>query len=81
MTREEILETMPDVDFVFADGLDEAIIGITNKFIVVYSVSKIYEILRIDMSEIEAIEYFSFNIEGAYMGDLTPIYVYNNIFY
>ena len=28
------------------------------------------------MSYEEAVEFFEFNIEGAYMGPLTPVYVY-----
>jgi hypothetical protein len=30
-----------------------------------------------DMSEMEAIEYFAFNVSGAYMGENTPIWNYD----
>ena len=29
-----------------------------------------------DMSELEAIEYFEFNVSGAYVGENTPIWLY-----
>ena len=46
--------------------------------VLVYSVDKIIEILidRDGMTEEEAIEFFEFNIEGAYMGRMTPVYVH-----
>ena len=40
-----------------------------------YDVNKIIEILARDMSEDEAVEYFEFNILGAYMGERTPVFV------
>jgi hypothetical protein len=61
-----------------ADGFDDAIIGLTTKEIVVYNVATIIEILieRDGMTEDEAFEYFEFNIDGSYMGDQTPIFIY-----
>ena len=46
--------------------------------VLVYSVDKIIEILidRDGMTEEEAVEFFEFNIEGAYMGRMTPVYVH-----
>ena len=63
-----------------ADGLDEAIIGIGrqfNKNLVIYDEDKCIKILmeRDGMSEEEAIEFFEFNVVGAYVGDHTPIFV------
>ena len=60
-----------------ADGFDEAILGIersSNRLI--YSVSKCVEILkeRDGMDEEEALEFFSYNVEGAYVGEQTPIW-------
>ena len=62
-----------------ADGFNQAIIGNeynTNR--VVYSIERMLQILidRDGMSMEEAIEYFSFNIGGAYMGEMTPVYVW-----
>ena len=59
MTRQKILDHFPDEEFIFLDGFDDAIIGISgNDFKVVYSAHKILDILRKDMLEIEAFEYF-----------------------
>jgi hypothetical protein len=61
-----------------ADGLDEAIIGTSTKDLAVYDVYKIIAILvaRDGMTEEEALEFFEFNIDGSYMGEQTPIFVY-----
>lgn len=67
-------------DTLKADGFDEAVIGIGrqfNKNLVIYDEDKCIEILmeRDGMSEEEAIEFFEFNVVGAYVGEYTPIYV------
>jgi hypothetical protein len=62
-----------------ADGFDDAIIGIDVKdFRMVYSQEKCLSILmeRDGMTYEEASEYFEFNTLGAYVGKMTPIYVY-----
>ena len=63
----------------FADGFDDAIIGVAERIgmepVVAYDVNKIIEILARDMSEDEAVEYFEFNILGAYMGERTPVFI------
>ena len=41
----------------------------------VYSTDKIVDILAEDMTREEAIEFYEYNILGAYMGEMTPIYV------
>jgi hypothetical protein len=64
------------MDFLFADGFDLAIIGICTKtYCIVYSKSKCIEILSKDMNHEEALEYFDFNVDGAYVGEQTPIFV------
>ena len=41
----------------------------------IYSVSKILQVLESQgMSEIDAIEHFSYNINSAWVGEQTPIY-------
>jgi len=79
MTRQKILDHFPDEEFIFVDNMDDAIIGVSNDYRVVYSSTKCVDILMKDMLEIEAIEYFEYNILGAYMGEKTPIYVYDNL--
>lgn len=63
------------MEFLQADGLDEAIIGIDPDGRLVYSQVKVIEILCKEMSESEAHEYYEYNIACAYMGNLTPIWV------
>jgi hypothetical protein len=55
-------------------GLGEAIIGQTSDRLV-YSANKILDILvqRDQMTYDEAMEFYSFNIEGLYAGATTPI--------
>ena len=73
---EEIKETNPEA--MFADGFDDSILGYDTKGRVVYSIDSILETLteRDEMSVEEAQEYFYFNIDGAYVGEYTPIYIY-----
>ena len=76
---EYILENYPDENFLIADGFDNAVIGVDEKSMrLIYSVKRVMDILLKDMSETDASEYFYFNIDGAYMGDKTPIWCYDN---
>ena len=71
----EILERYPEDDFLKADGFDEAILGVCEKENkLIYSVRQCIEILEKEMDYEEAIEYFDFNIQGAYVGEQTPIW-------
>ena len=73
---ESIIERYPDESFLKADGFDEALIGVDTKSMrLVYSVSKCIKILCREMNELDAIEYFDFNVSGAYVGEKTPIWV------
>lgn len=70
-----ILEQYDDVTFLKADGFDEAIIGVDESTMrLIYSVTKCIEILERDMSQEDALEYFSYNVSGAYVGEQTPIW-------
>ena len=62
-----------DGEWLTADGFDGAMIGVSGEK-VVYSTDKCIEILKSEhgMSEEEAIEYFDFNVQGAYVGEKTP---------
>ena len=81
--REAIEEQMgADSLALFVDGFDSAILGTANGVsgqIVVYSVTKmIAELVNTHgMSTEEAQEYFDFNIGGAYLGEGTPIFVFD----
>jgi hypothetical protein len=74
--KETIEEYNPEA--MFADGFNDSILGYDTKGRVVYSVDSILETLteRDGMSAEEAQEYFYFNIDGAYVGEYTPIYIY-----
>lgn len=76
---DEILEAYPDEVFLKADGFDEAIIGVNEyPMKLIYSVKRCIEILEKDMSTEDAIEYFNFNVYGAYVGEQTPIWCWDN---
>ena len=71
-----IQEEYPDL--LTLDGFDEAIIGVVERIdllVVCYDKRKILKILSRDMSEMQALEYYEFNILGAYMGENTPVYL------
>jgi hypothetical protein len=72
---EEILERYQEEELLIADGFNDAIIGIDeNSLRIIYSVKKCIEILTQDMSEEDALEYFSYNVSGGYVGEKTPIW-------
>jgi len=69
------------MDMIIADGFDEAIIGVARRCsqpdLIAYDAEKIIKILieRDGMSYEEAVEYFEFNIVGAWTGDETPCFI------
>ena len=82
MSREEIEEINPEA--LLCDGFDEAIIGMAERInlshVVAYDVDKMLEIMveRDGMTYEEAMEYFDYNILGAWMGEYTPVYIRKN---
>jgi hypothetical protein len=74
MTLEDMIEAVPSA--LLADGLDQAIMGIDsvdNR--VIYNINVVIDILmKQDMDFDEAMEYFEFNIQGAFVGEKTPIW-------
>jgi len=73
--KETIAEYNPEA--MFADGHDHAIMGYSSDGRVVYSADQIIGgLMNEGMTEEEAVEYFGFNIECAYVGKYTPIYMY-----
>ena len=61
------------------DGFDDCIVGVVNRFnqepILCYDYNKVITKLSKDMSYEDAIEYFDFNIIGAYVGEQTPCFL------
>lgn len=67
----------------FADGHDSALLGIGrqfNTFFAVYSTKKVIAgLIEQGMDEEEAIEFFAFNIIGAYVGEHTPVFLMDDV--
>jgi len=78
-SKEDTWQLLEDEECLTADGFDDAVIGILYGFEpkAVYSVRKIVDILMQDMSYEDAVEYFEYNIAGSYLGEKTPVYVYD----
>lgn len=80
MKRKKLLEEFPDSELLFADGFDEAIVGVD--FVadrVVYSISKSLNVLMQtnELSEDDAWEHLMYNVIGSYVGAKTPIWTYD----
>jgi hypothetical protein len=75
--RDQLLAFVPDDTLLFADGFDDAIIGLdTLSLKVVYSKQQMIEILvSEDMTLEDAIEFLEYNTWNTYVGEQTPIYV------
>lgn len=79
---QQIKDAITDINpaAMFIDGMDDAIIGYAIQWgspaLAVYDAERIVEILSKDMGSEEASEYFSFNIECAYVGPGTPLMLY-----
>ena len=66
-----------DPTIVIASGFDDCLIGLTfrgEELVALYSAEAVIAKLSQDMSYDDAVEYFLFNIEGAYMGEKTPVF-------
>lgn len=79
---QKIIDRYPEEQILTADGYDDCVIGyeFTDKIRLIYSVRLIIDkLIREDgMDELDAIEFFDFNIGGAYVGEQTPIYCHDN---
>lgn len=77
MTRDEILDLYPEDTMMFADGLDDTIIGVEEGTArVVYACIDCF--ISQGMTYEEAVEWFNYNtIRGAqYMGEKSPIFIH-----
>lgn len=69
---------MRENNILYADGFEEALVGIAQQFdrlFAVYDRAKCIQILMRDMNEEDAEEFFEFNIQGSYVGECTPAFV------
>lgn len=78
--RESLAEQEPNL--LFLDGFDDAIVGLCSgirlehTICVAYNTNKIIKILCSEgMSEEDAWDHYHFNIEGAYVGKHTPVFI------
>jgi hypothetical protein len=79
MMKREQIETKYE-DLIFLDGYDDAIVGVAERageMCVLYSAEKILEKLMADeMSRDDAVDFFYFNINSAYLGEATPAFLW-----
>ena len=85
--KEDIVEYLqeqhPEIytDILLADGFEEAFMGVSYSFgsapKACYDTRKCIDILqkRDGMTLDEAVEYFDYNVTGAYVGDFTPSFM------
>jgi len=77
--REQILELVEDAMFMEPATYDDAILGVAYRFgmqpVVAYDKDRVITIMAEDMDLEEAEEFFEFNTIGAWMGDLTPLFI------
>ena len=80
MDIQELVESY-DSEMLTADGFDDAIIGVSERFgrspIIAYDKDKCIQVLmdRDGMDYEDAIEFFNFNVIGAWVGDGTPEFI------
>jgi len=81
MSPAEIRELLAELNpgALFADGLDAALVGVGqqfNRYLAVYDTSKVLAQYEAGgMTRDEALEFFDFNVVGAWVGENTPIFL------
>lgn len=82
--REYLEEVNPEA--MLFDGLEDALVGTCDRIgqptLAAYDYDKCIEILAKDMTDSDdddpytmAVEYFDFNVIGAYIGESTPVFI------
>ena len=77
--KRERLQEMTDEELLFADGYDDAIIGLDmgSGCKVVYDYADCIQCLRDEgLTEMEAYDHFHYNTLGSYIGEQTPLYIW-----
>ena len=80
-SMKEILKIYPDEKFIKADGFDDCVIGVSHRFgeplILAYDEGKVIKKLmkRDKMTRETAMEFYTYNIIGAWVGKQTPIFI------
>ena len=80
-TAKEMVEDMSTEETMFADGFEDAIIGVVERVdfgetIALYDTDKVIEIIkeRDGLSHEQSVEFFRYNVLGSYVGDGTPAF-------
>ena len=77
--REHILESEEYEGVVLCDDMEYAFLGLAYQFskppVAFYDRERCLELLARDMTYEEAVEYFEFNIIGAWVGEQTPMFL------
>ena len=80
-SRDDIsIELSLTEEALFLDDFDDCVLGMADGFsmygVVAYDLKKVIAKLMLGgLSEPEAFEYWSFNMIGAWVGDMTPVYI------
>ena len=77
--KRERLQEMTDEELLFADGYDDAIIGLDmgSGCKVVYDYADCIQCLRDEgLTEMDAYDTFHYNTLGSYIGEQTPLYIW-----
>ena len=72
------MEILAENESLLADGFEKALVGVTcgANPVAIYDAMSCIDILIADgMTEMDAIEYFEYNVVGSHMGDKTPLFV------
>ena len=79
MDKEQLMEELTDNECLIADGFNDALIAISEGMnpVAVYDTDKCIDILMKDsnINHEDALDYFYFNVVGAYVGEKTPLFI------
>lgn len=88
MNRKELTEWIQERtldEVVLYDGFDEAFIGIARRgmaTVAVYDIKSCIEcLIRNGLEEADAIDYFEYNTMGTHVGENTPVFMTDNIYF
>jgi len=81
MTIKKILDIYPNENFLRTDGFDDCIIGVSHRYgeplLLAYDKEKVIKKLmkRDNMTIEDALEFYTYNIIGAWVGKQTPVFI------
>src|SRR4029450_91811 len=84
MTRDDLIDLLSDEEqlaLLEGPGFDAALVGLGGRYvqprIACYDYDKVITILkRQGMSDEEAVEWYDYNLIGAWMGETTPVFLH-----